>query len=124
MMLKRWRDENAAEKRRVRSIVLTTLLGRAVPSWSLRGENLRPDARVIVATLRKLNQQLRGVTGTPIVRNPSLRTENLARSWTRADFVAFRTQINHAWRLAVEVGQSGEPTAWRALFGESFPLKP
>jgi Second Messenger Oligonucleotide or Dinucleotide Synthetase domain len=124
MMLKRWRDNNAPEKRRVRSIVFTTLLGRAVPSWSLPGQSRRPDANVLIASLGTLNRQLRGINGLPFVRNPSLSTENLARGWTRSDFVEFRKQINEAWKLAIFVRKRGDPAAWRALFGATFPKTP
>ncbi len=125
MMLKRWRDNRSPEKARVRSIVFTTLIGRAVPSWSDGTYSRRSDARVLVATLQRLNQQLRAITAVPIVRNPSLRSENLARTWTRSDFVQFRTQINEAWRLAAYIHKAREnPAAWRALFGKTFPLAP
>ncbi len=92
MMLKRWRDDNAPEKRRVRSIVFTTLLGQAVLGWVGTRPNTRPDVDVLIATLRTLNRRLRGFTAVPIVRNPSLRAENLARNWTRNDFLGFASR--------------------------------
>jgi hypothetical protein len=124
MMLKRWRDNRAPEKARVRSIVFTTLIGRAVPTWHGATESPRPDARVLVATLQRLNRQLRPITAVLFVRNPSLASENLARSWTRSDFLEFRGQINEAWKLATEIYRSGDPARWRAFFGKSFPLTP
>jgi len=124
MMLKRWRDNKAPEKGRVRSIVFTTLIGRAVPTWPGSSGSARPDARVLIATLQRLNQQLRGISSVPFVRNPSLQSENLARGWTRSDFAEFRSQINEAWRLSVEIDKSRNPAPWRALFGRTFPLTP
>jgi hypothetical protein len=53
-----------------------------------------------------------------------MRAENLARNWTRQDFVEFRKEINEAWRLAIFIRKSGDPTAWRALFGPTFPTTP
>jgi hypothetical protein len=103
---------------------MTTLIGRAVPPWTVSSDSPRPDARVLIATLRKLNQQLRGVRAVPVVRNPSLQSENLARSWTRSDFADFRTQISEALKLSVYIYKTGDPAAWRALFGRTFPLTP
>jgi hypothetical protein len=122
MMLKGWRDNKTPEKTRVRSIVFTTLIGRAVPTWSRGSDSTRPDARILIATLHRLNQQLRGITGVPVVSNPSLRSENLARGWTRNDFVEFRSQINQAWKLAIFINKQGDPAVWRALFGRTFPM--
>jgi Second Messenger Oligonucleotide or Dinucleotide Synthetase domain len=124
MMLKRWRDTEAPEKSRVRSIVFTTLIGRAVPTWSGSSNSPRPDARVLIATLQTINRHLRGITGIPLVKNPSLRSENLARSWTRSDFVEFHSQINQAWKLAIYIHKTGDPAGWRALFGSTFPTTP
>lgn len=122
MMLKRWRDNSATEKRRIRSIVFTTLIGRAVPTWNSPGTSTRPDANVLIATLGALDRRLKAFTGIPIIRNPSLPSENLARSWTRADFVEFRKQLREAFRLAIYIRKTGDPAAWRALFGSTFPV--
>lgn len=121
MMLKRWREFSAPEKRRIKSIMFTTLLGRTVPAWPGGGDSRRPDADVLVATLGVLSRKLAPITGVPVVPNPSLRLENLARTWTRNDFVAFRNELKEAFRLAVQIRKSKDPTSWRALFGPTFP---
>lgn len=124
-MMKRWRDYETPDHRRVKSIVFTTLLGKSVPAWSATGASQRPDADVLVMTLRSLNMSLARFTGVPSVRNPSMATENLARTWTRADFVAFRTALRNTLRLAVQIRKSREDAAaWRLVFGPTFPTRP
>jgi hypothetical protein len=124
MMLKRWRDNNAPEKRRIKSIVLTTLIGRSVPTWSRGGQSTRPDADVLTATLAVMNRKLAAFSGPPLVTNPSLVTENLARSWTRQDFLSFRRELKTAWQTAALARKGTQPQAWRALFGGTFPIGP
>ena len=124
MMLKRWRDNNAPEKRRIKSIVFTTLIGRSVPIWSGGGQSTRPDADILTATLAVMNRKLATFSGSPLVTNPSLVTENLARSWTRPDFLSFQSEVKTAWRTAILLRKSSDPHAWRALFGPSFPTTP
>jgi Second Messenger Oligonucleotide or Dinucleotide Synthetase domain len=125
MMLKRWRDNNAPEKRRIRSIVFTTLIGRSVPKWvAPRTSSTRPDADVLLATLGALDRRLHTYSRVPTVKNPSLLSENLSRSWTNTDFLLFRKQIREAFRLAIAIRKSNDASAWRALFGTSFPTLP
>lgn len=121
MLLKRWRDINVPEKRRIRSIVFTTLIGLTVPSWKYGGDSRRPDADILTATLGLLDRRLRKFTAVPRVMNPSLASENLARNWTKTDFRAFCEQIREAHRLAVHIRSRHDPTAWRMLFGGMFP---
>jgi hypothetical protein len=121
LLLKRWRDLQVGEKRRVRSVVFTTLLGRAVPRLAGRGPSQRPDADVLVATLARLDGALRGLTRPPFVRNPSLSSENLARTWTTVEFLLFRRHVREALRIARHARQ-GSPEAWQMLFGQGFPV--
>jgi hypothetical protein len=122
LLLKRWRDLQVGEKRRVRSVVFTTLLGRAVPALARRGPSQRPDADVLVATLARLDGALRGLTRPPFVRNPSLSSENLARTWATVEFRLFRRHVREALRLARQARQGRSPEAWQMLFGQGFPL--
>lgn len=124
MMMKRWRDHTAPDHRRVKSIVFTTMLAKSVPAWAPGGASPRPDADVLIATLRTLNTKLAPITGVPYVRNPSMISENLARTWVRADFVALRTELKAALKLALHARKSGDSAAWRLLFGPTFPNTP
>jgi hypothetical protein len=120
-MLKRWRDLQAPDKRRVRSIVFTTLVGKCVPTWARGRSSTRPDADVVCLTLKRLDRYLQSRTRVPLVRNPSLLSENLARDWTAASFGRFRAEVAKALADA-EVARSGRSgSAWRAVFGDSFP---
>ena len=121
MMMKRWRDFNAPEKRRIKSIVFTTLLGRSVPAWTGGGDSRRPDADLLVATLGVLVRKLAPITGVPLVPNPSLKLENLARTWTRNDFQAFREELKAAFELAVQIRKSKDPNRVVRSVGRTFP---
>jgi hypothetical protein len=120
-MLKRWRDSEAPNKRRVRSIVFTTLIGRTVPSWRRASASSRPDPDVVCETLARLERVLANRTRVPRIVNPSLSSENLARNWALVNFARFRTEVSAARAAADAAHASGRPSAWRALFGDSFP---
>jgi hypothetical protein len=124
MMLKQWRDNVASDQARIRSIVFTTLIGRAVPPWRGAGANSRPDDKVLITTLGRLHQRLAATRGVLVVRNPSLIAENLARDWSRADFQLFREQVKSAFGIAASARMVGRPAIWRQLFGPSFPSSP
>lgn len=120
-MLKRWRDLRSPEKRRVRSIVFTILVGKCVPSWRRVGTSTLPDAALICATLDRLDRYLRSRYGVPVVRNPSLTNENLARDWTHTSFEAFRDEVTAAKRRAERARAGTDASAWQHLFGDAFP---
>lgn len=46
----------------------------------------RPDADIVAETLVRLDRYLRSRQRVPIVRNPSLPSENLARAWPQTHF--------------------------------------
>lgn len=123
VMLKRWRDLQGPDRRRVRSIVFTTLVGRCVPTWSRAGAALRPDADVVAETLVRLDRYLRSRSHVPLVRNPSLFSENLARAWPQAHYNEFRRQIRDAAAAADAARRGADPRAWRRLFGDGFPAR-
>lgn len=121
MMLKRWRDLHQSDETRVRSIVFTTLIGQVVPPWRQAGTSTRPDAAVLYETLVRLERYLNGRTLKPIVRNPSLLGENLARSWTQAQFLGFRDVVSETLDEIETIGAARQPERWRLVFGEGFP---
>lgn len=122
-MLKRWRDTNHPDARRIRSIVFTTLIGRVVPPWRHGGASTRPDSEVLTQALIRLDRYLQPRATPPRVSNPSLPGENLARSWTRGDFGHFRNAVHEAMGAAMRAQLIGRPAAWRTLFGTSFPTE-
>jgi hypothetical protein len=123
MMLKRWRDLHQTDSTRVRSIVFSTLIGQVVPPWRQPGNSTRPDATVLYETLVRLERYLNGRNLKPIVRNPSLLSENLARSWTQAQFQGFRDLVAETLDQVEGIVEAREPDRWRLVFGEAFPTR-
>lgn len=123
IMLKRWRDLQGPDRRRIRSIVFTTLLGRCVPNWTRDGVSWRPDADIVAETLVRIDRYLRSRQRVPFVRNPSLASENLAHAWPQTHFEEFRAQIGVAAAAANAARRGSDPRAWRRLFGDSFPTR-
>jgi hypothetical protein len=121
-MLKRWRDITATARAAVPSIVFTTLIGPRVPV----PQPTNTYDFVIASTLNALNQYLTANPYKPQVPNPSLPEEDLAASWTQANYTSFRSQIATANTLSLSAyNTTDELTAarrWRQLFGEDFPL--
>jgi hypothetical protein len=117
-MLKRWRDENQDERRGVKSIVLQVLISEQLAAGS--------DGESITGTLENLHSYLEGYPGSPpVVRNPSLETENLADRWPDEHYQAFRREIKQAAELARqaldEPDQAKSHELWRKLLGGDFP---
>ena len=79
MMLERWRSEQQAEQKVIKSIVLQVLVADAMPKIS-------DDAARIAATFRNLYAMLSPLTQPPVVLNPVLSIENLSKNWTADDF--------------------------------------
>lgn len=122
-LLKRWRDIQASDRRRIRSIVFTTLVGRCVPSWAPTGDSTRPDADVLFQTLVRLNRYLASRERVPRVPNPSLPGENLARTWSQTSFERFRGEVREALEDSGFARAASHPQAWRAVFGSEFPTE-
>ena len=119
MMLKRWRSEQQAEQKVIKSIVLQVLVADAMPKIS-------DDAARIAARFRNLYATLTPLTQPPVVLNPVLSIENLSKNWTADDFRGFVAEL----RQAVEVISKAEAAnefidkadAFRELFGSDFPI--
>jgi len=121
-MMKRWRDITTDARTAVTSIVFTTLLGPRVPTPAYTS----PDAQVVVHTLTSLNQYLDSRPLKPVVVNPSMTSEDLAATWSQANYELFRRHVRRATERAREAySAQGEVEAvrlWRTLFGDAFPL--
>lgn len=115
--LKRWRDEHQTVRGAIKSIVLQVLIAECMPDT--------PDDAVRIAqTLRNLRARLDENETPPVVRNPVLLTENLARRWTNESYSEFRAELKEAVDLA-DRGLSADEVeaieAWRELLGPDFP---
>ncbi len=115
--LKRWRGEQQTVRGAIKSIVLQVLAAEAMPQTP-------SDAQRLAETFKNLDARLAYETGPPIVANPVLPSENLARRWTAANFEEFREELREAVSLSAK-GLSADSVeaieAWRELLGEDFP---
>lgn len=114
-MLKRWRDHQDAA---IKSITLQVLIGTQMPAGS--------DAMRLVGALEGIRDALAtSPTTSPVVANPVLPSENLARRWSDADYRRFRVAVGEAAGLARRAldihDQQESHKMWRALLGEDFP---
>jgi hypothetical protein len=118
-ILKRWRDEQQDVRSAVKSIILQVLVAQAMP------RNIADDAERLAVTLENLKVLVQSESGVPIVKNPVLNSENLARRWSLADFNQFRQHIVSASEAAqsalAEVDQTESQLKWADLLGDGFP---
>jgi hypothetical protein len=118
---KRWRDEQQTVRQAIKSIVLQVLVAEHMPSES-------SDAGRLAATFRNMHAALGSLTAPPVVTNPVLPIENLAKRWSSESFASFQKELKEA----VEWSQKAVTTtdvieaadAWRELLGNDFPTTP
>jgi hypothetical protein len=119
--VKHWRNITMGATMAPPSILLTTLVGN-----SMIGDS--SDAVSLVLTLEKLVSELDAVLdsdGEPMVQNPSLDSENLARDWGRAKYDSFRQNVERLAkesRDALDESDAAESVGkWQGIFGSAFP---
>jgi hypothetical protein len=119
MMMKRWRSEQQAEHKVIKSIVLQVLIAGSMPS-------IEDDAVRVAATFRNLHSILSPLSQPPVVLNPVLATENLSKNWTVDHFRDFVAELKDATELISKAEGSLDvveaANAWNELFGEDFPI--
>lgn len=119
MMMKRWRSEQQAEHKVIKSIVLQVLIARSMPS-------IEDDDARIAATFRNLHSTLSPLSQPPIVLNPVLTAENLSKNWTVDHFRDFVAELKEATDLITKAEGTSDvveaANAWNELFGEDFPI--
>lgn len=119
-MVKHWRGLKIGEETRPKSILLTTLLGQHA------AQGCSSHAEMLVRTMENLDACLQKLTSVPIIWNPSLPSENLARDWTQEQFDIFKGKVNSAtkaMRAALnEPDKAKSIEQWRKIFGNAFPL--
>jgi hypothetical protein len=119
MTMKRWRDEQQSVRNAIKSIVLQVLVSGCMPQ-------VQDDAQRLALTIQALHGSLSQLTVPPVVTNPVLPSENLARSWSVESFLSFVKELAEA----VEWSQTATATsdlveaadAWRELLGDDFPI--
>lgn len=121
MMMKRWRDEQQSVRNAIKSIVLQVLVAQCMPQ-------VVDDGHRLAQTFRSLHDSLRQLQSPPVVPNPVLPGENLARSWTAESFSSFVKELAEAveWSnvalTTTDVVEAAD--AWRELLGDNFPVQP
>jgi hypothetical protein len=124
-ILKRWRDENQSARSAIKSIVLQVLIANHINSNT--AGTYSSDAARVVAALRGISNDLAYYPLTaPTVANPVLTSENLAASWSDADYQRFRRVVNDAAALAEDAEAATTTSAstelWNRLLGSDFPV--
>jgi hypothetical protein len=118
-MLKRWRDAQQSDRRKVKSIVLQVLIGQFYGGAA-------GDAETVVQVLAGIEGFLGDFPDTvPTVVNPVLPAEDLTARWPPEDYQDFRKEVIEAAALARDAlaAQSEREShrLWRQLFGPDFP---
>lgn len=121
-MLKRWRDVQQSDRRKVKSIVLQVLIGQFYGGGS-------GDADTVVAVLAGIEGFLADFPATvPSVVNPVLPAEDLTARWPLDDYRDFRREVTEAAALARDAlaaqSEAESHRLWRQLFGLDFPPAP
>jgi hypothetical protein len=119
-MVKWWRDVACQDGGAPKSVVLTTLLANSLIADSFS------YAVSLTSTIRQLNRYFQSNSLCPVVANPALPSENLARNWSQEDYARFKKEFAAATKVAEEA--LAEPDyeksveGWQRLFGSAFPM--
>jgi len=118
-MLKWWRNLKFGKDSGPRSMVLTTLVGNHIPS------GCSSDAEALVLTMESMNAYLSSSYLVPVIPNPSLANENLARDWTQEQFELLKERFQAATEKARKAYEEQDKdqsiSLWQELFGGAFP---
>jgi len=120
--LKRWRAVHQTEQKTIKSIVLQVLIADALAVQDTQAETLRETLRGIKTRLDQ------SPNSAPVVLNPSLESENLAKKWPDDDYRDFRSELDEAVDLAERALASDDEgeshDLWQELLGDDFPAGP
>lgn len=118
-MVKWWRNVKFGKDSAPKSIVLTTLLGHHI------AKGCSSDAEALVVTMESMNTYVSSQYLVPIIANPSLGNENLARDWKQEQFELFKRRWGASTEKAREAYDEGDKgrsiSLWREVFGDAFP---
>lgn len=121
--LKCWRDDVLPEAARPKSIILQTLIGKAIPDWS------GSDADAVAVVLTKLAGETKvhmHLTSTLEVSNPVMSEEDLGATWSASSVRLFAQHAESAALNAAaalrEPSSSQSATRWATTLGRRFPL--
>ena len=107
-----------------KSILLTTLAGRAIHSTDRGEEAVRTVANTLTTVLTRMDGYLQGHPTMPEIKNPALPSEDFNRHWDQDRYAYFRERVHSHAQIAQEALQcpSIEESIriWRRLFGSNF----
>ncbi len=107
-----------------KSILLTTLAGRAIHPSDHGTEEVRTVANTLTTVLTRMDGYLQKHEAMPRITNPALSSEDFNRHWTQDRYSYFRERIHSHTLIATEalVSPSIEDSTriWRRLFGNKF----
>ena len=110
-----------------KSILLTTLAGKAIHPSDRGNESVRTVADTLETVLTRMDRYLQQNPTVPRIENPALSSEDFNRHWDQDRYDYFRNRIQSHVAIAQEAlaSPSVEDSIriWRRLFGESFGAK-
>ena len=86
-MLKYWRDSSFGKSSRPSSILFTTLIGQNFD------QNQSSTAETLIGTMNNIKSYLDLFDSRPVISNPSLKSEDLARDWADDNFTLFKNLL-------------------------------
>ena len=107
-----------------KSILLTTLAGRAIHPSDRGEEAVRTVANTLTTILTRMDRYLQRHEAMPEIINPALCSEDFNRRWTQDKYAYFRERVNSQAQIAQEALQSPSIEEsiriWRRLLGDDF----
>lgn len=120
-MLKWWRNIHFGDEGYPKSILLTTLASRYIPSKDVSLDS------ALCTVLEGIHEYVKDLEEAPEVLNPVNENENLCRNWTKDDFLSFKSKISVAAFAAREAldckDEEKTISIWndKSLFDDTFP---
>lgn len=121
--LKCWRDDMVPEAARPKSIILQTLIGRAIPD---RASSDAEAVAVVLKGLANVTEVHKFLTSTLAIPNPVMSEEDLGAAWSASGVTQFAKSVERAARNAAdalrESNTSRSASRWATTLGSRFPL--
>lgn len=107
-----------------KSILLTTLAGKAIRPSDRGEEAVRTVANTLTTVLTRMDRYLQRNETMPRILNPALQSEDFNRHWNQERYSYFRERVHAHAQIALEAlaSPSIEESIriWRRLFGNNF----
>lgn len=106
------------------SVLLTTLIGHRIEWWDKDTAAFQDTPTALQTILARLDDWLQANPVKPVVKNPSLESEDFATLWTDTQYLNFRNFVNkyRGWIDDAVASPSREESIekWRRVFGDDF----